>query len=596
MEKIIHLGKIELLFFRHVASLHTKYPPAVSNASSNSEVISTFHVTSGAWSFASRINPRQLCSHDLLPLQVRLVVKIMKSQKFRGISTSNVVTSSSNLNFHRVVAKTAAFDALANLPANDNFIVCKPWNQQDPLFRRNVFTDQNRKTYSFILLQKSPPKTPRHIKMPKLRGFGLVNRKRAACEKIAGLNLTQHAYRIIIVDINALNEWDDDMRSNDMVRNFNKLFSSLADSCHETGISPFRSSSELFHKLFVIWAMQSDVNDIATLPNSICDWMIGRPWWKSALEEFLAMVRRQDVKIDWLDNVFQQFADEPPSSTNKRRQIAIVAPADQPRLLRRTLVSAPQAAEDTPSSRKVAKRKQDSQVVSDKSTQASSSSPAQPNKKITSDTPKPSSQLNVTSDTSSRGMDDNTSLRIPQHALGTSSSGALSTATFGLGLPNNFDTSNEALASQPGSNLVENPQTKPLSARDPTSSIDWHPEHIKVKKECDDLATQLRKANEQVKEKETRFSELHIQLSPLMDAAHGMLQGLNAVDLQREKMRDAAIKLLSHSSYSSQQAAASTSAGRGDAGSTTDNPEPRGQPLPENGSEGTRKNGRQGTN
>lgn len=318
------------------------------------------------------------------------------------------------------------------------------------------------------------------------------------------------------------------------------------------------------------------------------------PWWNDAMDEFLAMVRGKDVEIDWLDNCFQQFADEPPSKTKQRRQIANVAAADRPRLLRRTLEAAPKAAEDTPSSRNIAKRKQDSQIASGESIKTASSSSAQPIKKIKSNTPNPSSRLNITSGTSSRGMDDNPPLHTSQHAVGPSSSGALSTANFGLSLLNNFDTLNKSLAAQPERALVG--QTEASPARDPTSSIDWHPEHIKVKKERDDLASQLAKANEQLKDQETRLSELHRQLSPLMDAAHGMLQGLNAVDLQREKMRSAAINLLSQSNYAQQQAAAApTSTGRGDPASTTRNPSLQGRSATEDGPDVARNGGRQET-
>lgn len=431
--------------------------------------------------------------------------------------------------------------------------------------------------------------------MPKLVA-DLAGRQAVARRLITDLNLTQHAYSIIIADINALNDWDDDMESNDIARDFNKLFSNLAYSQQGTVvIIPLRSKSELFYKLFVVWAMQSDESRIATLPSSIRTSMNGRPWWQDAMIEFGCMVRRWDVEIDWLDNLFQQFADEPPSKTKKRRQIANVAPADQPRLLQRTLVSAPQAAEDTPSSRKVGKRKQHSQVTSTESTNASSSSPAQPSKKIKSENPMVNSQSHAASATSSRSTDDMPPLRAPQQAIGTTSSGALSTVNFGLGLPSNIDTSNKSLAVQPGRDLVGQPQTKASPERDPPPTIDWHHKFMMVTKQRDDLACQLEQANKQLKEQEASLSELHKQLSPLLDSAHSMLQGLNAIDLQREKMRDAAIKFLVHSSYGSQQAAASTSTGNGHAASTAGNPESQSQSIRENGLNGTGKNGHQGT-
>lgn len=69
-----------------------------------------------------------------------------------------------------------------------------------------------------LFYYKLPPKTPRHIKMSRARALELASRKCAAREKIAGLNLTQDAYSSVIAVINALNDWDDNIRSNDIVR------------------------------------------------------------------------------------------------------------------------------------------------------------------------------------------------------------------------------------------------------------------------------------------------------------------------------------------------------------------------------------------
>lgn len=363
--------------------------------------------------------------------------------------------------------------------------------------------------------------------------------------------------------------------------------------------------------------------------------------WGKVVDEFFRMVSGQDVDIELFDDFFQQFADEPPSETKDRRQIANVLPADQPRLLRRTLVSAPQAAEDTQSDCKVTKRKQDSQTVSSETTNASGLSPAQPSKKIKSNPSNVSNAVEVTPGASSKRTHDIPQPRGPQLALKPSSSGGLSTTNLSLGLPGNVDASNRSLATQPGSNLVDRPQTKSRPTRVVTLSIASHPAFIKVKKERDDLASQLAKSNEQLKEKDTRYSELytqvspvmhaagtiliqlhkmdlelkklhtqlkgldevdlereklHTQLAPLKDAAEGILKGRNEVDLAGEQLRAAAMEILYPSSEPPQQpAAAPTLTGHGDAASTTENPGLQGQSLPENDSDATKKDGRQET-
>lgn len=425
--------------------------------------------------------------------------------------------------------------------------------------------------------------------MPKLSSARLVRRKQVAREGVAGLNLTQHAYREIIADIDESSEWDDNLLSNNYVKAFDRLFMELPTSCSGSAEDPLPSSDKLFSKLFVIWAMKNDVQDGTRLPRPHYIRCNIRPWWRDAMKEFLAMVAGQDVKIHWLDNLFQQFADEPPSKTKNRRQIANVAVADRPRLLRRTLVDPPPAAPNATPSREDAKRKQDSRDTS-------SSSSESPIKKIKFVPAKVGDQSTHTSGPSSVRTKDNTSLPTSQPAIGTSSSGALCQANFGLGLPNNFATSDNSLATQPGKDLVANPQTEPPSIRDPTARIDWHPKYITVKKERDDLASQLAKANEQLKEKEKMLTELRKDLAPFLDSAHVMLQGLNAIDLQREKMREAAVKLLSHSIHAplQQAAASSTSTSHGDGAATTSgNADLQGRDVPGQGQDGTENDARQ---
>lgn len=240
----------------------------------------------------------------------------------------------------------------------------------------------------------------------------LAGRKEVAHEMIAGLNLTQDAYNRIIADITALNNWDDDMESNDIVRGAETLFSSVLISFNGNARDSFPLSDELFYKLFVIWAMQINARPTASLPRSFLARGNGHLCSHDTIIEFTLMVWGHPVRIEWLDNFFQQFVDDPPSPNRRRRQFAHVTGANLLRLLQRRLTPIlSQPAEDTPPSRTLGKRKQNSQIAFGESTKAASSPPAQPNKKIKTNNPEAVNQLTITSDTTSRGTDDERSLR-----------------------------------------------------------------------------------------------------------------------------------------------------------------------------------------